>query len=307
MPPTNRPRSINVAGAGVQIVEGQQRQAVLWPDLLADLTHVLERGLVGGAEAAILDDFLEYTENFFPGLGPYRTLGLCCGDEFRIGRRLRALLSEASGQEAPSGGSEPCVELPELQKMKWVGERAYLRLPPRGRRCRRARRIPRRQPRAGSGLLPSAGADGGPARTDRDAGVARRAQLPLRLWSGRSGVRLFARVGSKPSATSRYGKSASPAPAGLPEKSGQEAPRQLRSDEWPDFWDWLVDEQIADEQNREEFDRHFEGVRTSADPKPGLAIFRRWETADAVSLDGAGNLAGQISEALTMVLDALAK
>ena len=82
-------REINLEGAGVQLVDGQKVVIVLWRDLLEALTGLRERSLVAGAEARLLDDFLTYVEDHFPGLGPFRTLALCGGVQGRIERRLR--------------------------------------------------------------------------------------------------------------------------------------------------------------------------------------------------------------------------
>ena len=46
-------REINVTGARVELAEGQEARIVLWPDLLAELTSLLDRGLVTGAEAGL--------------------------------------------------------------------------------------------------------------------------------------------------------------------------------------------------------------------------------------------------------------
>ena len=93
-------RELNIAGAGVVIAPGQARQVVTWPEVIGDITGIVERGLVGGAERTVLEDFLAYVEDHFAELGPYRTLELARGNAFRTERRLRALLAEASGRDA---------------------------------------------------------------------------------------------------------------------------------------------------------------------------------------------------------------
>ena len=70
--------------------------------MVEKLIALRERDLVAGAEAAILDDFLAYAEDYFPRLGPFRTLALCHGNAYRQGRRLRQVLGQAGGAEAAS-------------------------------------------------------------------------------------------------------------------------------------------------------------------------------------------------------------
>jgi hypothetical protein len=84
---------------------------------------IRERALVAGAEALLLDDFLTYVENYFPALGPFRTLGLARGNRYRQHRRLRQLLGEATGLEAVIDGYGPLVA---ASAGAGIGERAYL-------------------------------------------------------------------------------------------------------------------------------------------------------------------------------------
>ena len=93
-------RELNVTGARVRLADGQEAVVVLWRDVLDAFIALRERNLVAGAEAAVLDDFLVYTEDHFPDLGPFRTLGLAHGNEFRQTRRLRQFLGEAVGLDA---------------------------------------------------------------------------------------------------------------------------------------------------------------------------------------------------------------
>ncbi len=116
-------RELNITGAGVVIAPGQERQVVTWPEVIGDITGIVERGLAGGAERALLEDFLAYVEDHFAELGPYRSLGLAKGNDFRTRRRLRALLGEAAARDARIDKWGPTVELPELPG---TASRAYL-------------------------------------------------------------------------------------------------------------------------------------------------------------------------------------
>jgi hypothetical protein len=60
-------RILNLEGSGAQVEPGQERKTVTWPDVIADVMGIVERGLAGGAEAAVLSDFLTYVEDHFAG------------------------------------------------------------------------------------------------------------------------------------------------------------------------------------------------------------------------------------------------
>jgi len=93
-------REINLQGGRIRLTQGQEPVVVLWRDVLEAFIALRERSLVAGAEAMLLDDFLLYTEDHFPDLGPFRTLRLAHGNRFRQTRRLRQLLGEAVGLDA---------------------------------------------------------------------------------------------------------------------------------------------------------------------------------------------------------------
>ena len=73
----------------------------------------------------MLDDFLVYTEDYFPDLGPFRTLGLAHGNWFRQSRRLRQLLGEAIGVNAVIDVYGPYIETPAGDA---IGAKTYLRM-----------------------------------------------------------------------------------------------------------------------------------------------------------------------------------
>jgi hypothetical protein len=93
-------RELNITGARIRLADGQEAVVVLWRDVLEVFIALRERNLVAGAEATLLDDFLLCTEDYFPDLGPFRTLRLTHGNWFRQTRRLRQLLGEAVDLDA---------------------------------------------------------------------------------------------------------------------------------------------------------------------------------------------------------------
>lgn len=89
---------LNPKGGPVSI-GGKEVVVVIWREVLDGLIALRERRLVGGTEDALVDDFLTYVEDHFPELGPFRTLRLCHGNEFRLRRRLRQILAQGTGNK----------------------------------------------------------------------------------------------------------------------------------------------------------------------------------------------------------------
>ncbi len=278
-------RELNITGAGVVIAPDQERQVVTWPEVIADITGIVERGLVGGAERAVLEDFLAYVEDHFAELGPYRTLGLAKGNDFRTGRRLRALLGEAAAREARIDKWGPTVELPELPG---TAARAYLFSTDGGIELSvypadtlsQARAFYTR-PGAVAGLLTLAAdpewkvmpnyhfghMEGGYGWTTTNMPVERY----VTLWQER-----IAETGA------------------------------VKREAWDEYWAWLIQEELATADDRAEFDRHFTDTnRQTATPRPGLMVVRRWELVQAEALDGQHKLAGEIAAALKIARDTL--
>jgi hypothetical protein len=279
-------RELNITGAGVVIAPDQERHVVTWPEVIGDFTGIVERGLAGGAERAILEDFLAYVEDHFAELGPYRTLGLCAGNEFRTGRRLRALLGEAAAREARIDKWGPRVELPELpgtasraclfsanggiEMSVYPGDtlsqaRAFYTRPAAVARVLSLAKDPEWKVRANFHF---GHMEGGYAWTTTTANVERY----IRLWQERIGET-----------------------------------EVVKREEWDVYWTWLLQEDLASPDDRTEFDRHFTATnRQSATPRPGLKIVRRWELNEAEALDGQHLLGAEIATAFQTVTAVLA-
>jgi hypothetical protein len=278
-------RELNITGSGVVIAPDQERQVVTWPEVIGDITGIVERGLAGGAERAILEDFLAYVEDHFAELGPYRTLGLAHGNEFRTNRRLRALLGEASGLEGRIDKWGPTVDLPELPG---TASRAYLFLVENAIELSvypadtlsQARAFYTR-PGAVAALLSLTSdpdwrvspnyhfghMEGGYAWTTTDAPVERY----IATWQERIGDT-----------------------------------NAVKREDWDEYWNWLLKEEFAKPQDRPEFDRHFTHTnRQSAIPRPGLMVGRRWDLGEAEALDSQHKFAAELAAVLKRVRDVL--
>jgi hypothetical protein len=279
-------REINLRGAGVRLADGQEIVVVVWRDLLEALTGLREGGLVGGAEAAVLDDFLAYVEDHFPDLGPFRTLALCAGIPSRLERRLRQLLGDAAAGEAESSPSGPRVATPAGAV---AGRDAYLTatgdgevqlaLYPADTLGQAAKFFGR--PAAVAGVLGLDAAPGWTVKPNFHFGHMQRGfcwttseialEDYLRLWEGR--------IATEAS-----------------------VPRE----QWDGYWAWLLAEGMARAEDRPEFDRNFTATaRRTATPRPGLCLFRSWPLAEAEALDSRGELTAAVREALQEALRAV--
>jgi len=280
-------RHLNITGARVQIEGGSEAVVVLWRDVLDALIALRERRLVGGTEDLILDHFLTYVEDHFAALGPFRTLRLCHGNEFRQHRRLRQVLGDATGMDASVSAYGPYVVATAGSS---IGADAYLRV--RGDSIElslypadtltQARSFYNSAP-AVEGLRRLIKRPGWEAHPNFHFGHFQRGYCwtcnqtdldhYIDLWVERirgQGV----------------------------------VPRE----DWDTYWAWLVAERIASPQDRPEFERHFVSTnRQTASPRPGIWLARRWSINRAEELDATGQLANEVREALDAALAAVAE
>jgi hypothetical protein len=278
-------RELNITGAGVVIAPDQERQVVTWPQVIGDVTGIVERELVGGAERAVLEDFLAYVEDHFAELGPYRTLGLARGNEFRTRRRLRALLGEASRREGRIDKWGPTVELPELPR---TASRAYLFSVDGGIEL---------------SVYPADTLSQARAFYKRPAAVAALQALATEAnWKVMPNYHFGHMEGG-------YGWTTTTIDAERYVALWQakiDETNVVKRDDWDKYWTWLIQEQIASPEDRIEFDRHFTATnRQTATPRPGLMVVRRWELNEAEALDGQHRLSTEIAGALQKVVEVL--
>lgn len=276
-------RQINLNGAGVQLVDGQEVVVVVWRELLEALTGLRERALVAGAEAALLDDFLTYVEDHFPDLGPFRTLSLCSGIPSRIERRLRQVLGEAANTEAEGSPTGPRVATPagavagrDAYLTAIDGDGIQLALYPADTLGQATEFFKRRA--AVDGVRALATVEGWSVKPNFHFGHMQRGfcwttsdidlEDYLDLWQ---------------------------------ERIGAEA--SVAREDWDDYWAWLIDQGIARQEDRPEFDRSFtDTARKSATPRPGLCLMRCWPLADAERLDSRGAFTLAVHDALQEAL-----
>lgn len=277
---------INLSGSGVQLAGNLKVTVVLWRDLLEALISMRERGLVGGAEAAVLDDFLTYVEDHFPELGPFRTLALCHGSPSRMERRLRQILGEAAGADADRTPTGPRVATPASTV---AGRDAYLSL--------------KDEDQAELAMYP--------------ADTLSQARAFYARQSAVDGVRrLDATEGWEVLPNFHFGHMERGFCWTTSEISMGDyldlwqaeisAARIVPKDEWSEYWKWLFESKIASQKDLPEFESNFTATaRSSATPRPGLYLRRRWPLDDAEQLDSRGAFAGEVRAALNEALGAV--
>jgi len=277
-------REINLRGGRIRLTEGQELVVVLWRDVLEALIALRERDLVAEAEATLLDDFLLYTEDYFPDLGPFRTLRLAHGNWFRQTRRLRQLLGEAVELDATIDYYGPYVETPAGEA---VGAKTYLRMTDDEEQVELAM-YPADTLSQARAFFTDPVAVAGVAKLREQPGwhvgpnfhfghmqrgycwttTKRPVDEYLSLWTNEI-------------------------------HDAGNVPRE----EWDDYWAWLEEERIATPEDRPEFDGHFTHTqRQTASPRPGLELARRWPLAEAEALDARGALHAQVRSALDAAL-----
>lgn len=279
--------NINISGVAVAIAKDQRPVRVFWPDLLADFIGILEHKLVAGAEYDVLADFLVYVEDHFPGLGPYRTLRLSARNPFRVAMRARTLLSEALGTEASTDRWGTRCDVFDLPGM---GSRAYL------------------NPSEDMATI---------SFSVYPADTLTQATEFYRRPESVEGVRRLARESGWCVAQNfHFGHMQ----AGYAWTSGDidigsyldlwraeiEHAGAIPREEWPEYFEWLVEKRIAQPDDRAEFDRCFTQTnRSTATPRPGLRVARQWAMHTAEELDATGRLAPQINAAYEKIVEAL--
>ena len=275
-------RALNLGGRTVMLDEQPRR--IRWRDLLTDVQNLLQRRLVGGAEAGIVEDFLEYTEAYFDSLLPYSTLRVCQGSAYRQQRRLRRILTEASGIEARQD-RRPSVPLAGATRvdrayLELVDEEVQLRLWP-GDTLQQARALY--------------------ASHDAIAGLER---LLVTGWHLEANFH-FGHM-AKGLAWTRSSLPVREYMAFWVEEIADA--HQVNRSDWDDYWDWLLEHKIAAPEDRERFARDFDNTRRQdATPRPGLRLARSWGLEEAEALDARGALVRAVRQELQTALTALAE
>lgn len=276
---------LNPKGGPVSI-GGKEVVVVIWREVLDALIALRERRLVGGTEDALVDDFLTYVEDHFPELGPFRTLRLCHGNEFRLRRRLRQILAQGTGADATINNYGPHIEATAGDV---IGSDAYLLV-------------------------------------DSDSGIELALYPADTLSQARNFYANASAVAGLRELSSESGWEAVPRFHFGHFERGYcwtcntidldhyldiwvdriSSEGMVPREEWLRYWAWLENERIACPHDWPEFERHFVNTnRQMASPRPGISLSRRWPLSEAEELDDRGKFAKQVADALDHALTRL--
>lgn len=271
------------------------RARLQWRDIIAAWRNLLQQDLVSGAERKVLEDFMWLVQRHFPKLQPFSELSACRSSGYLVRLRCKAILDDL--------GSAPA-------EVRLAG-------PPQSG-----------APTGASLVLET-------ARTVRLAGLESDAETMVRLrmfpgdtleqaevlYADRSRVRQLLslqELGWDIWPNFHFGHMAK----GFVWTSGNidtneyvehwleniDATGQIPRKRWKRYFDELVKLRIASESDREAFDRDFtQTKRSSATPRPGLGVQRRWPFDSAAELDRSRRFGAEVRDSINAVLAALSE
>lgn len=272
----------------------ERRTSVLrWHDLLESWWRLVELGVLGPAERAIVQDVLSYAHQDFGQLLPFGTLRRVGSDPVRRKWRLRSLLREATGITPERAGLvhvrlDVALGVRSLQRaaLDIEDERLTLHLWPGELKAQAEHLYSGGHAEKLCELLDGNG-DGAwqvkpqPLLGFRNAPVRTRVYLTCRLdpeeyarrWQGED----WKQVGA-----------------------------HHRNHILPDLWPWLLERGYASEPDRARLDPFLHALgRRFAHLRPTIHVSRSWEWTEAERLDDEGALASEIHRTLNRVLELL--
>lgn len=98
----------NIAeGSEIEIV--QKPVGIDWKEVIERLSALLQKQLVYGAEALLIEDFISFIDEHFSYLNPFSTFSICRDDSYLIGRRCVKILEsigDVQGQHIELGSND---------------------------------------------------------------------------------------------------------------------------------------------------------------------------------------------------------
>jgi len=276
--PARQAQYLNVHGAQVRF-DGSV-QTVSWRELLAAWYDLVESAVVTGAERTIIVDFLDFVERHFSRLGPYTTLGHCKDNEFRVSRRLNAVLDEIAG-----GPTKGWLELPGRSTV----DRAFLEFDKLSQLIQLK-------------IYPGDSLTQAKAFYTRPKAISKVLLLRADNWKVEPNFHF---------AFMARGYVWTKADAPVEEYVDYWTERingtgAVPRTEWGRFWKELVSQRFARADEKSEFDLYFTKTRRKmATPRPGLSCFYCWELSEAKVLDDNNQFVGAVAHQLEIVLRAL--
>ena len=254
-------REINRHDANIEF--DPRPRPVAWRSVLDAFADLVDdrRALTGGAEKAVIEDFLELCQRHFPALLPFTTLRRCAGDPQRIRRRLGAIVATLAPDPQDAVGHQ--LNLPDRSCV----ERVYLEI--------EASEADR------SVMIWAFPADTlGQARAfwPHDDKVEALRALSQREWDISPNMHFTYRG---------TGLLTTHGPIEIDDYMGYwqhhiDETGALRPERWDEYWASLADDGIVDPADRPTFEAKFTNTnRHNAVPVPGLVVGKGWTLPEA--------------------------
>jgi hypothetical protein len=286
----HRVAELNLAGTHF----AERRTSVLrWHDLLESWWRLVELGVLGPAEQAIIQDVLSYAHQDFGHLLPFGTLRRVGSDPVRRKWRLRSLLREATGIVPERAGLvhvrlDVALGVASLQRaaLDIEEERLTLHLWP-GELKAQAEHL-----YAGGhaeNLCELLDEDGRGAWQVKPQPLLGFRNAPVR-------TRVYLTCGLDPAEYVRRWQGEDWKQVGAHHRN------KIRGELWP----WLLERGYASEHDAARLDQFLHALgRRFAHLRPSIHVSRSWDWNEAERLDDEGLLPGEIHDALNRVLGLL--
>jgi hypothetical protein len=281
-------REINRHEANIEF--DPRPRPISWREVLDALSDLVDgdRSLVGGAEKALIEDFLEFCQRHFPALLPFSSLRRCAGDPQRIIRRLAAIISTIALDPQDADGHK--LMLPGRASV----ERVYLDVDasdtdPAGR--------------VSVWMFPADTLGQARAVWPHPEKVRALQDLTGTGWDISPNMH-FTYLGTGLVDT-RGSLTTQEYMAYWQEHIGETG--ALKPDKWNEYWQHLVAAGIADPGDRGNFDAKFTDTknRHNAVPCPGLVCGKGWTRSAAEHADDEGRLDETVRDTINEMLRAL--
>jgi hypothetical protein len=267
----------------------RRTSVVRWHDLLESWWRLVELGVLGPAEQAIVQDMLAYAHQDFGQLLPFGTLRRVGTDPVRRKWRLRSLLREATGIRPERAG------LVHVRLDLALGARALQRAALDVEEERLTLHLwPGELKRQAEYLYAGAGAERLGELLEEDGGAWQVQPQPLLGFRNAPvRTRVYLTCTLDPAEYARRWQGPDWKRVGAHHRS------HIRSQLWP----WLLERGYASRCDEIRLDPFLRALgRRFAHLRPSIHVSRSWSWEEAQSLDDAGLLAAQIREALNRVL-----
>jgi hypothetical protein len=266
---------------------------VRWQELLDRWWNLMELGILGPAEAEVLNDFFDNAEENFGDLLPYTDLQRCGDHPRRRLRRLRSILENATGLPAEIHGSDAGIKFPDKKVVAFDRVIFYIEggnivlsawpaeLAPQYKRVYS-------NPKKVDALI---------ALTE-DPAWQIYANVHLAYWSSSAPQRWY---------PARHLPGAVYVKQWVEDFHDKRAGRRPREDvKNPSFRKWLVERGYASESEMDSLDEWANKLPMDHfDVRPSIQVTRSWQFTDAAARDSTGQFTAEVHDAINQILAAL--